>query len=319
MTILTQRREFSLIRLAELRRAIEALEGFRSLSGICVYTTGSYGRLEASPQSDLDLFFIAQSAQEPPSRIGKILLDADLIRVTRQLGLPDFSGDGEYLVIHSLGEMERYLGAPEDDYKNFFTARLLLLLESRPIANEAIYDAVVDHIIQWYFRDYEDHSAEFMPVFLTNDIIRFWKTLCLNYESRRNALPAHEPRRAKHRLKNLKLKFSRMTTCLSTLIAVSAQPSLSPAELAHIVKISPWERLAGVVERNGNQSILDELMDHYDWFLGFVGREEAAVLAELSEPHARENAFKIADAFGAKMYMLFDAVTDRSVRRYLLV
>jgi hypothetical protein len=51
----------------------------------------------------------------------------------RKLGIPDFSGEGEYLTHHTIEEIVDTLGKPEDDVNNTFTARLLLPLESRPL------------------------------------------------------------------------------------------------------------------------------------------------------------------------------------------
>jgi predicted nucleotidyltransferase len=66
----------------------------------CVYATGSFGRGEASKFSDLDLFIVGRGAKNSRelSRLTEICVTADLINVTRQLGIPEFSGDGEYLV-----------------------------------------------------------------------------------------------------------------------------------------------------------------------------------------------------------------------------
>ena len=119
--------------------------------------------------------------------IKKTLLDADLIRAAQELRFPDFSNDGEYLEVHYIDDILNNLGGPRDDFQNHFTARLLLLLESRPLYNESFYENVMKKIIYSYYRDYHDHEDSFSPIFLINDIIRFWRTLCLNYEHRRES------------------------------------------------------------------------------------------------------------------------------------
>jgi hypothetical protein len=55
-------------------------------------------------------------------RLDEICLKADLIRMSQELKLPKFSGDGEYLVHHTVGELTKELGGPLDDAKNTFTA-----------------------------------------------------------------------------------------------------------------------------------------------------------------------------------------------------
>jgi hypothetical protein len=79
----------------------------------------------------LDLFFVSDG-DDAVDRTAKILIDAELIRMASGMGFPPFSNDAQYLEIHSLNEMLDELGGAEDDFKNFFTARMLLLLESRP-------------------------------------------------------------------------------------------------------------------------------------------------------------------------------------------
>ena len=81
-------------RLETLSKQMDSLDSLRGLTNLCIYVTGSFGRLEASEYSDLDLFFIQSPVEgsESISRIGKTLLDADLIRLARELGFPEFSG-----------------------------------------------------------------------------------------------------------------------------------------------------------------------------------------------------------------------------------
>ena len=195
--LLASRRHRSYSRLQHLRSKISSLASLTDLPHLCIYVTGSFGRLEASVYSDLDLFFIdnGHTNANPISRIDKTLLDADLIRTVRELVFPDFSNDAEYLSIHYLDDIKRSLGGREDDFQNYFTARMLLLLESRPVHNDEIYRHIIEKIIQSYYRDYHDHVSGFLPVFLINDIIRFWRTLCLNYEHRRNRPPGDQYRK----------------------------------------------------------------------------------------------------------------------------
>jgi predicted nucleotidyltransferase len=107
---------------------------------LCVYVTGSYGRLEAWPGSDIDLFFLYDGASED----GRLpwttflRLAARLIDATEEMGFPPFSGDGRYLELQYIRDMERVLGSPRDDSLNAFTARMLLLLESQPLSDAAI-------------------------------------------------------------------------------------------------------------------------------------------------------------------------------------
>src|SRR6185437_13576645 len=114
----------------------------------CVFATGSFGRREAGPYSDLDLFIAGKSDGNPGGdgkegsllkRLDEICIKADLIEATRELKIPEFSGDGRYLTHYSVHEFTKTLGTPEDDVTNTFTARLLLLLESCPLLESTVY------------------------------------------------------------------------------------------------------------------------------------------------------------------------------------
>src|SRR6266571_178148 len=175
---LSDRRSQTAHRIKELQTQLATAESLTK-SKACVYATGSFGRCEASRHSDLDLFILSKSdgkGERLLSRLDAICIMADLIRTTRNLKIPEFSGDGRYLVHYSVYDLINTLGKPEDDVTNTFTARLLLLLESGVLLEEDVYREVVSSVVDAYWRDYDDHKANFMPAFLANDILRLWRT-----------------------------------------------------------------------------------------------------------------------------------------------
>ena len=171
--ILEARTNHSKQMLERIRTEIDSIEELKSEPNLSIYVTGSYGRLEASATSDLDPFFVYDDSEGTSSlsEISEILISARLIKICRTLELPEFSNEGQYLEVHSLNSMLKYLGGPEDDYRNYFTARLLLLLESQPLCNEEAYLKIIERIIEEYFRDYSTHERDFRPIFLVNDIL----------------------------------------------------------------------------------------------------------------------------------------------------
>src|SRR5262245_52672945 len=128
-------------RLRVLRENVKAVESLAA-GKACVYATGSFGRCEASKFSDLDVFIVGKGDGKEGrdgkqgsllKRLDEICIKAELIKITRKLDIPEFSGDGQYLDHYSVHELTKSLGTPEDDAINTFTARLLLLLESHPL------------------------------------------------------------------------------------------------------------------------------------------------------------------------------------------
>jgi hypothetical protein len=88
--------------------------------------------------------------------------------VSDAVGFPPFSADGRYLQKYTTQDLIGTLGKPEDDYTNTFTARLLLLLESKPLLGAEVHTEIAEEIIEKYWVDYPDHSSDFRPAFLTN-------------------------------------------------------------------------------------------------------------------------------------------------------
>jgi predicted nucleotidyltransferase len=183
--ILEDRRKRSSERVSQLKQQLKRAEELCN-GKACAYITGSVARGEASAYSDLDLFIVSKGTLKEPalSRLDEILVKADLIDATRKFGFPPFSGDGEYLIRHIVSELTDALGKPHDDVNNTFTARLLLLLESKPLLGHSVYADVIGEVIAAYWKDFPDHKTDFQPAFLANDILRMWRTFCVNYEAR---------------------------------------------------------------------------------------------------------------------------------------
>lgn len=234
------RRDYSLDRLRTLGERLDPVRPLLAGKPICLYATGSYGRLEGWSGSDVDLFFLYDGEDEsdrfPWTTFAQ--LASCRITATEEMGFPPFSGDGKYLEVLYVRDIERVLGSPEDDSTNAFTARMLLLLESQPIYDEVLYGSLLERIIGFYYRDFRNHANTFVPGFLINDILRFWRTLTLNYEHSRlelRELAGEELRRkkAKSALKNYKLKVSRMSTCFSMVANLSSEPRPVTAGTVH--------------------------------------------------------------------------------------
>lgn len=215
----------------------------------CVYATGSFGRLEAGPQSDLDLFIVIEADAETPEKpllnaVDEIKLKSALISTAEQNDLGKFDGGGRFLTSHTIDSFTRWLGSNEDDFRNTLTGRMLMLLESKPLIGNATYHKTIDLVIDKYFRDYVGHESEFVPSFLFNDIIRMWRTFCVNYEFNRKEGDS------RNKIKNLKLKFSRMLTCYSGIVYLMAvyarDERVQPGDVRAMIGISPTERLEAI-------------------------------------------------------------------------
>lgn len=256
-------------------------------------------------------------------------LAAHLIETTQEMSFPPFSGDGRYLEILYVGEMERILGSPKDDSQNSFTARMLLLLESQPVYGADIYNALLERIVGFYYRDFSDHADSFLPTFLTNDVLRFWRTLTLNYEHHRLELLAEKAltdeerrqRKAESALKNYKLKLSRLSTCFSMVAHLCSCPppvtEQTVLELCHMTPRARFELLRKTHPSAGG--LLDEIDGTYQQFLETVQHPEPELLARFAEENPRKQALADARRYGDLIYRLLCDTTDDDRLRSLVV
>jgi predicted nucleotidyltransferase len=316
------RAEFSRIKLEVLTRLLRRARHVKALSHLTIYTAGSYGRLEASKHSDIDLFFVLTKPHTffEEIRVPEIRLLSELVDIGYTMSFPKFSNDGHFLKLLFLTDILEHLGSPADDYHNHFTARMLLLLESKPIYGSEIYSHLLSETVKSYFRDYEHHPTDFRPTFLINDIIRFWKTLCLNYEHRRNQTTSRAA--IKHKIKNFKLGYSRLLTCFATVAILSTyRETISPRNVIDICRMTPAERLVSLARKRPNLiPRVKEALQLYAWFLSKTALSTSQLEDYFQTKTNRIEAFDNAREFGDRIFDILQAADEKHhTLRYLVV
>ncbi|NYD84173.1 hypothetical protein HD884_004282 [Ochrobactrum intermedium] len=293
MSYLNKRREHTSEKIqnlhGQLNRAADLLR-----DKACIYATGSFGRLESGDNSDLDLFIVSKTIDTKVgpaallSNLDAIVVKAELISAIRKLDMPEFDGDGKYLAHYSVNEFTDSLGKPEDDAKNTLTGRLLLFLESQPLLGGDVYRDIIDEVIANYWRDYGDHADDFMPAFLANDILRLWRTFCVNYEARTQRDP--QDKKIEGKIKNYKLKHSRMLTCYSALLYLlgifKLNKTVSIDSAKEMTKLTPTDRLEWLLQDRSFESIHDpvkKLLSKYEEFLERTDRPKDELIVEFEK------------------------------------
>ncbi len=323
--MLERRRKETDNRIAQLRLELKDAEKLCS-NVACVYMTGSFSRGEANRYSDLDLFIVGKvKGRERALRgLNEILIKSELVRATRKLGIPDFSGEGAYLAHYTVDEIVSTLGKPEDDVNNTFTARLLLLLESRPLLGESIYPEVIDKVVQAYCKDYQDHAKDFVPGFLANDILRMWRTFCVNYEARTQSAPP--TKKAKRKLKNFKLKHSRLLTCYSALLYLLVlflrNKTVSPEDIVRMTTLTPTERLEWLSlqpEAAKARKKVKDLVGLYEEFLSCTDASERELVKQLMDRKTSKEFFQSAYRFGDLVFEVLQTIGNGNKFHRLLV
>lgn len=277
---------------------------------VTVFCAGSIARQDSGNKSDLDLFVIADEAF---NQLDELNFLARLISINKDLGYPEFSNNGEFLKIYQLSDLKALTGTREEDSQNVFTARMLLLLESKPVCNDTFYDEFLREVISHYCRDERNHNSSFRPLFLLNDLLRYWRTLCLNYEKIR-----HETSKP-WRKKNVNLKFSRMLTVFSTVLPLITLEH-THKDIIDLCKHSPLERLTQGLDFLNAPDLMSSFptfLENYEYFLQLKEAEKIRDDLDATEKRVLDEK---ADEFSL---FLYNALTHPNVpmeyRRYLVI
>lgn len=302
-------------KLNELRSATTGHTSLQN-SKLSVFAAGSLGRLEIGKKSDFDVFMIADTEENKRpsiSRLEEYEVFAALIHINEQLSFPKFSGDGRFLKTYELEDMVKATGSPLDDSENLFTARVLLLLESQPVTNADLYRKAREVVVDHYYRDGFGRE-DFRPLFLLNDLLRYWRTLCLNYEVHRNE--ADRP----WLKKNLNLKFSRKLTIFSTIFGLLSGRANDSKAFLNLCDMTPIERLAAALDSIGDATLqqgFEKALNDYEYFLQ---AKEAWRIEQEQDDRLKKRYADAADRFGHFFHSVLDSQRiDANLRRYVLI
>jgi hypothetical protein len=285
---------------------------------VSVFVAGSLGRFETGRRSDLDIFLLANDEalrlrdETKVSHLEEIQLLAKLIQINSALDLPEFSGDGRYLKIHSVKDLVDSTGDANDDSENYFTTRLLLLLESKAVWNPELRKNAIARVLENYFKDGKGKD-DFRPLFLLNDLLRYWRTICLNYERNRIAPTA------KWWKKNLNLKFARKLTVFSSVLSIVTKAVETKDDILMLAEQVPLQRLASALDALGDEQHLEAFCVILNDYESFLAAKSHGEVEELTDARRKEFDQK-AERFGSFFYdVLMSSRIDASLRRYLLI
>ena len=177
--------------LAERRERLARLSGPAEVS---IVLMGSWGRGEVTAESDDDFMLLVHGAERPHDEVEPSV---------EQIGsvLNSSPGDRDIFGVPAFSErLVHDIGLDDDDNSNF-TRRLLLMLESLPVTGEDAYREVRTELLDRYLD--QSVKAYRPPRFFLNDIVRYWRTICVDFAGKEHEGPK------KWGLRNAKLRASR--------------------------------------------------------------------------------------------------------------
>jgi len=162
-----------------------------------------------------------------------------------------------------------------------------------------------------------------MPAFFINGVLRLWRTFCVNYESSTKRQP--EQARIKRKIKNFKLKHSRMLTLYSSVLYLlnryRTNNTVSPDDMIEMVRTTPVIRLQHMIGNisTGADSVIETLLEEYERFLATTSRSETDLLEEFSDPTRARELMGSAHTFGDTVHQLLQIVGGGSRLHRLVV
>lgn len=182
----------------------------RATQTCIVSTCGSYARREASGTSDLDYLILSEDKDESEAEA----LRKDMAALISEVGARPPAAGGPFDKRTSPSEMVENIGG-EEDSNSSITRRVLLLLEGEWLLNESGFHALRRRVLERYIQD--TARKEHLAMFLLNDVIRYYRTIAVDYEFKTSGSAATKP----WATRLLKLVFSRKLLYASGLFSIA--------------------------------------------------------------------------------------------------
>jgi hypothetical protein len=242
----------------EVRRA--ALARLPHDDDASVVLMGSWGRAEVTAGSDDDFMVLVRGTEREDVRPSI----EDVTTVLDQA--PGDQGTfGEQVGSDRLIEE---IGLEEDTNSNL-TRRMLLLLESVAATHEDLHDVVNGGLVDRYL---DESVKDFrVPRFLLNDVVRYWRTMCVDFAGKERRGPE------KWGIRNTKLRTSRKILFAGGLLPVFECAKLAREEMPEFLRgqlrMPPTDRIAQAFLAHSAADPGGRALGAYDDFVGLLDDE----------------------------------------------
>lgn len=253
--------------VAKLEKRKDALASMRKDDRASVVYAGSIGRMETVDGSDDDFMLLLDTTEDPRGYRAGIESVREILRELDDFVEP--GGSGVFAKPVSRQKLIQHIGLEADDNANT-TRRMLFLIESRPAWNESFYEESMDLVLDRYLDDsVKDHRP---PRFLLNDLIRYWRTMCVDFAGKEKQGPE------KWGIRNAKLRTSRKLLFAGGLLPVLTCQKLPKAAMKEFLRGEfsnpPCERIAAAFLEANLIDPAERTIKAYDDFLGILNSPE---------------------------------------------
>lgn len=245
---------------AMLTRLVETLHASPPDSSVAVMVAGSYGRMDAGGESDADFLVLLDGARDE-SRASQAI--AHVGTVLGSLGFPMPNPQGLFAKPVWVDDLPIAIGDRKDDLFEL-ARRMVLLLEVKCVFNEPLARKAIESVLSKYLH-YQFNEPHKYPLFLLNDVIRYFRSICVNYETK--FWDEHD----KWAIRNAKLRHSRiwMYFGLLTLILNSSVKEDRLLYLLAHIRETPLERIAHVYS-DVRERDMGNILGPYSTFIAHI-------------------------------------------------
>lgn len=202
-----------------------------------VLVLGSLARDEASGQSDLDYLVISHGLADDVGAARELIRHSDDLCAVFDLNPPGRTGMfGEVVAASDLVER---IGL-EQDTNLTHSRRILILQESSSVYRPDLHKKLTEAVLERYLLNHRDGPV---PRFLLNDVVRYWRTLAVDYEAKR-----WQSQGQPWGLRYLKLILSRKLVYAGTLVSLLGPTEPTVGNLYDQFALPPLARLAQLAE-----------------------------------------------------------------------
>jgi predicted nucleotidyltransferase len=306
--VLRTAREASLKKRKELDELLSTEIGKYASPDTSLVVFGSLARGEWTTGSDLDWTYLIDGG----AKSAHLEITQDIQRVFKENGLDEPGPTGTFGNMAFSHDIVHQIGGQNDTNRNT-TQRILLLLESTPIGERReAYDRVIRAVIDRYLEEdthllTRDLKSYRVPRFLLNDIVRFWRTMAVDFanKQRDRAGKGWGLRNAKLRMSRKLIFASGLLVCFSSRLDADLQNKISTDtndvrfqlgnHIRDYVRLAPLQILERFIKRYDiPDSTARDLFDSYAKFLRILDDEASrkALDALRSEDSETDSTFQ---------------------------
>ncbi len=253
------------------------LAGMPRDADVAVVLLGSWGRGELTSGSDDDVLVVTTGGLRPGLRPRIEELQPAFAGASGAQGTFDHVVTVEELATIGL----------EADSNRVLTRRMLVLLESAPLLGAEVHRAVLARLLEAYLGG--ERRDRRPPRYLLNDVIRYWRTVAVDFEAKARAADD-----GKWALRHAKLRTSRTVLFAGGLLPLlechHVTADDAPALLLGELLQPPTDRIAAAFLRYEAVDAGVRTLGAYDRFLGLLDDPaRRGALEHLARADARED------------------------------